>query len=109
MVLQISPLYSYVHGFNISNNSTPTSYPLQIRTYRAQSPQDTNFSIIQFCSVINEVVTVNSTISFCVGDGYGSGTFDLDDVFLGGIVEYKTSDDDFKIRTGYLDIVIQVL
>ena len=95
----ISPSHSSITDFYISNNSTPTSYPLQIRTYRAQSPQDTNFSIIQFCSVINEVVTVNSTISLCVGNGYGSGTFDLDDVFLGGVVEYDTSGDDFKIRT----------
>ena len=87
--------------FNVSNNATPTSYPLQIRTYRAQAPQDTNFSIIQFCSVINEVVTVNSTISFCVGDGYGSNTFDLDDVFLGGVIEYAPADDDFKIRTWF--------
>ena len=86
-------------SFFVSNNSTPTSYPLQIRTYRAQAPQDTNFSIIQFCSVINEVVTVNSTISLCVGDGYGSGTFDLDDVFLGGVIEYGKTDDDFRIRT----------
>ena len=95
----INPSYTSITDFPISNNSTPTSYPLQIRTYRAQAPQDTNFAIIQFCSVINEVVNVNSTISLCVGDGYGSGTFDLDDVFLGGIVEYMTSDDDFKIRT----------
>lgn len=85
--------------FNVSGNATPTSYPLQIRTYRAQAPQDTNFSIIQFCSIINEVVTVNSTISFCVGDGYGSGTFDLDDVFLGGVIEYAPTSDDFIIRT----------
>ena len=95
------PNHNSVCKFYVSNNSTPTSYPLQIRTYRAQAPQDTNFSMIQFCSVINEVVTVNSTISFCVGDGYGSGTFDLDDVFLGGVVEYAPTSDDFRVRTWF--------
>lgn len=86
--------------WNVSNNSTPTSYPLQIRTYRAQSPQDTKFSVIQFCSVINEVVEVNSTFTLCAGDGYGAGTFDLDDVFLGGVVSYYSSGgSDLGIRT----------
>lgn len=85
---QEGPTHSNTNYWNVSNDSTPTSYPLQIRTYRAQSPQDTNFSVIQFCSVINEIVSVNSTFTLCAGDGYGAGTFDLDDVFLGGIIDY---------------------
>ncbi len=94
------PTHSNTNYWNVSNDSTPTSYPLQIRTYRAQSPQDTKFSVIQFCSVINEVVQVNSTFTLCAGDGYGAGTFDLDDVFLGGVVSYYSSGgSDFAMAT----------
>ena len=97
---QSGPTQSTTNYWNVSNNSTPTSYPLQIRTYRAQAPQDTNFFVIQFCSVINGIVSVNSTFTLCVGDGYGAGTFDLDDVFLGGVVSYESyGGSDLEIKT----------
>ena len=67
---------------DISVNSTPTSYPLQIRTYRAQLPQDTNFAVIQFCSIVNSVVQPYATFNLPIGSNHGSGVFDLDDVFL---------------------------
>ena len=72
--------------FQITQHLHHTHYKLELIEHK--TPQDTNFSVIQFCSVINEVVSVNSTFTLCAGDGYGAGTFDLDDVFLGGVVSY---------------------
>jgi len=78
----------YVNYIDISTSATPQSYPLQIRTYRAQQPQDTNFAIIQFCSIMESIVTPITTFNLWVGDAYGSNTFDLDDVFLGAYTTY---------------------
>ena len=83
----------------ISVDSTPTSYPLQIRTYRAQAPQDTNFAVIQFCSIVNTVVQPYATFNLPIGSTHGSGVFDLDDVFLGGIVTYSGSGRHLDIKT----------
>ena len=74
----------------LSTNSTPTAYPMQIRTFRAQSPQDTDFAVIQFTQTINEKVEPYATFNFHVGDGYGNGVFDLDEVFLAAYTEYET-------------------
>ena len=82
---------NYVTALTISTNSTPTAYPMQIRTFRAQSPQDTDFAVIQFTQTINEKVEPYATFNFHVGDGYGNGVFDLDEVFLGAITQYETS------------------
>ena len=84
---------------DISVNSTPTSYPLQIRTYRAQAPQDTNFAVIQFCSIVNSVVQPYATFNLPIGSNHGSGVFDLDDVFLAGLVTYGGSGRDLEIKT----------
>lgn len=73
---------------NVSTNSTPTAYPMQIRTFRAQTPQDTNFAVIQFVQIINGVVEPFGQFALHVGDGYGSNVFDLDHVFLGGITAF---------------------
>ena len=73
----------------MSTGSTPTAYPLQIKTFRAQSPQDTNFAVIQFTQTINEKTEPFGAFSFHAGDGYGNGVFDLDEVYLAGITKYE--------------------
>ena len=78
--------YSYI---DYCTNSTPTSYPLEIRVYRAQSPQDTNFAIIQFCQTINGDVLTFGTFSIYKGSQVGSNIWDLDDVFVGSILKYE--------------------
>ena len=80
-----------VDSFTVSTASTPTAYPMQIRTFRAQAPQDTNFAVIQFTQTINEKTEPYATFNLHVGDGYGNGVFDLDEVFLGGTTEYQTN------------------
>jgi hypothetical protein len=91
---------SRITNLTISTNSTPTAYPMQIRTFRAQSPQDTDFAVIQFTQTINEKVEPYATFNFHVGDGYGNGVFDLDEVFLGAITQYEPSTSQYiRIRT----------
>ncbi|MAD23988.1 MAG: hypothetical protein CMO44_07435 [Verrucomicrobiales bacterium] len=91
---------SYVTSLTLSTNSTPTAYPMQIKTFRAQSPQDTDFAVIQFTQTINEKVEPFATFNFHVGDGYGNGVFDLDEVFLGAITQYEPSTSQYiTIRT----------
>ena len=74
-------------AMNYASNSTPTAYPLQIRVYRAQSPQDTNFAIIQFCQIINSIVQPFGTFSLAKGSSFGSGVYDLDYVFQDSILK----------------------
>ena len=91
---------TYITNLTISTNSTPTAYPMQIRTFRAQSPQDTDFAVIQFTQTINEKIEPYATFNFHVGDGYGNSVFDLDEVFLGAITQYESSTDQYvRIRT----------
>lgn len=75
----------------LTTSSTPTAYPLQIKTFRAQAPQDTDFAVIQFTQTINEKTEPFAAFNLHVGDGYGNGVFDLDEVFLGSYTEYGTS------------------
>ena len=75
----------------LSTGSTPTAYPMQIKTFRAQAPQDTNFAVIQFTQTINEKTEPFAVFNFHVGDGYGNNVFDLDEVFLGAYTSYLTN------------------
>lgn len=79
----------YGGAMNYASNSTPTAYPLQIRVYRAQSPQDTNFAIIQFCQIINSIVQPFGTFSLAKGSSFGSGVYDLDYVFQDSILKIE--------------------
>ncbi len=85
---QNTTLSSNVYDYDISTSSTPTAYPMQIRTFRAQAPQDTDFAVIQFTQTINGKIEPFAAFNFHVGDGYGNNVFDLDEVFLAGITEY---------------------
>ena len=78
---------SYTGSMEYASNSTPTAYPLQIRVYRAQAPQDTNFAVIQFCQIINSIVQPFGTFSLSKGSAHGSGVYDLDYVFQDSILK----------------------
>ena len=72
------------------SSSTPTAYPLEIRVYRAQAPQDTNFAIIQFCQTINNVVQPYGAFTIYRGATFGSNVWDFDYVFNGSMMIYNT-------------------
>ena len=72
------------------SSSTPTAYPLEIRVYRAQAPQDTNFAIIQFCQTINNVVQPYGAFTIYRGATFGSNVWDLDYVYNGSMMIYGT-------------------
>ena len=71
-------------------NSTPTAYPLEIRVYRAQAPQDTDFAVIQFCQTINNIVQPYGAFTVYHGATFGSNVFDYDYVFNGSMMIYAT-------------------
>ena len=75
----------------IASTSTPTAYPMSIRVYRAQAPQDTNFAIIQFCQTINGNIIPYGQFTIHKGETFGSNVWDLDNVFLGTISTYSTT------------------
>ena len=75
----------------IASTSTPTAYPMSIRVYRAQAPQDTNFAIIQFCRTINGNIIPYGQFTIHKGETFGSNVWDLDNVFLGTISTYSTT------------------
>ena len=70
-------------------SATPTAYPLEIRVYRAQAPQDTNFAIIQFCQTINGVVQPYGSFTIYKGATFGSNVWDLDYVYNGSMMTYE--------------------
>ena len=72
-------------------SSNPQNYPLEIRTYRAQSPQDTDFAIIQFVQISNSNVTPCATFSISRGTQHGNGVYDLDHVFQDTITNFHTT------------------
>ena len=74
-----------VNMMDFATSSTPTAYPLKIVTYRAQSPQDTDFAIISFVQTINAVDTTYATWFYHKGNNYGNGIWDLDHVWQGGL------------------------
>jgi len=75
----------------IASTSTPTAYPMSIRVYRAQAPQDTNFAVIQFCQTINGNIIPYGAFTIHKGATFGSNVWDLDNVYLGTISTYGTS------------------
>ena len=85
----------------IASTSTPTAYPMSIRVYRAQAPQDTNFAVIQFCQTINGNIIPYGTISLHKGATFGSSVFDLDYVWLDTYTEYSTGTRAVQLRYRY--------
>lgn len=82
---------SYFTYIDFASTSTPTAYPLAIRTYKAQSPQDTNFAIIQFTQTINNVIIPYATFSLHKGPLVGANVWDLNHVWNGGYNNYYST------------------
>lgn len=95
--LDYQEIYNYVgleQGFayiDFATTSTPTAYPLSIRTYKAQSPQDTNFVVIQFTQTINNVIIPFATFSLHKGPLVGANVWDLNHVWNGAYTVYTPS------------------
>lgn len=75
----------------IASSVSPTSYPLSIRVYRAQAPQDSNFAILQFTQNISGSIIPFATFTIHKGQNFGSNIWDLDHVYLGSLTTYTTS------------------
>ena len=83
---------------DFATSSTPTAYPLKIVTYRAQSPQDTDFAIISFVQTINGVDITYATWFYHKGNNYGNGIWDMDYVWQGGLTTITpTSTKDYSM------------
>ena len=84
---------------SFATSSTPTAYPLKIVTYRAQSPQDTDFAIFQFVQTINGSDIPYLTWFHHKGNNYGNGIWDLDHVWQGGMTEIYGSSNTIEFQT----------
>jgi len=73
-----------------ATTSSPTNYPLKIRYYKAASPQDTNFAVIQFIQHIDSVDEPFACFTLHRGSTFGSSVWDLNHVWNGTYTEYKT-------------------
>ena len=82
-----------------ATSSTPTAYPLKIVTYRAQSPQDNDFAIFQFVQTINGSDIPYLTWFHHKGNNYGSGVWDLDHVWQGGMTEIYGTNNCIEFQT----------
>ena len=80
---------SYWRMMDYASSSTPTAYPLAIRVYRAQAPQDTDFAVIQFTQTINSIVQPYATFTISKGSQHGAGVYDLDYVFQDTVTEFE--------------------
>lgn len=77
-------------NFAFTGSATPTAYPLRIVTYRAQSPQDGDFAIIQFIQTVNGIDYPKHTFSLPKGSQYGQNVYDLDYVWQGFYTQFTT-------------------
>ena len=91
---------TYWRTMNYATNSTPTAYPLAIRVYRAQSPQDTDFAIIQFTQTINGVIQPYGTFTIAKGSQHGAGVYDLDHVFQDAVMIVDTATRTVQFKYG---------
>ena len=72
---------------------------LKIVTYKAQSPQDTDFAIFQFVQTINGSDIPYLTWFHHKGNNYGSGVWDLDHVWQGGMTEIYGTNNTIEFQT----------
>ena len=82
---------SYWTTIPYATSSTPTAYPLSIRVYRAQSPQDTDFAVIQFTQTINGVIQPYGTFTIAKGSQHGANVYDLDYVFQDAVITISSN------------------
>ena len=80
---------TYYWHRNFATTAQPTDYKLRLKYWRAQSPQDDTFAIIQFYQVINNINTEYFTFSLPAATwGVTSPGVDLDHLYQGHIMEY---------------------
>ena len=82
--------YTHHNYHEYATSSGPTNYPLKIKYYKAQAPQDTNYGVISFVQTINGVDQAFFTFSLNKGASFGGNVWDLDEVWNGSYVEYQT-------------------
>ena len=82
---------SYYATQYYARSTDSTTYPLEIRTYRAQSPQDTDFAIIQFVQIVSGDAYPYATFSISRGSQHGSDIYDLDYVYQDTITNFYKS------------------
>jgi len=90
----VNPYYNqYYYLRSYATGSQPTDYRLRLKYWRAQSPQDDSFAMIQFYQIINDINTEYFTFSLPADTwGVTSPGVDLDHLYHGHIVEYKGAD-----------------
>ena len=101
--MDLSYYYGYInrsettgyHYMDFASSSTPQSYPLAIRTYRAPSQQDDNFAVIQFTQTINSKVYTYATFALHAGPNYGTNVFDMDHVWVGSYSHWQSDSHPF--------------
>ena len=92
--------YSHLHRYNTTyqnkhqyaTSGGPTTYPLKIRYYKAQAPQDSNFAVIQFLQTQNQIDIPFFTFSLNKGVNFGANIWDLNKVWNGSYTTFMTQD-----------------
>ena len=74
----------------ITTSNGGQNYPLKIKYYKAQAPQDTNFAVIQFLQTDNGVDRAWFTFTIHKGTTFGTNVWDLDEVWNGTYSYYDT-------------------
>ena len=74
----------------ITTSNSGQNYPLKIKYYKAQAPQDTNFAVIQFLQTDNGVDRAWFTFTIHKGTTFGTNVWDLDEVWNGTYSYYDT-------------------
>jgi hypothetical protein len=88
---------------NYATSSTPTSYPLHIRYYKTQSPQDDNFAVIQFTQTVNTEIKTYFTFVIHKGPNFGTTVYDLDECWTGTYTHFSTDSSDQRyVQTNYV-------
>lgn len=74
-----------VKSIGFCRTTNPTSYPLELRVYKAQTPQDANFAVLQFTQTVNGSIETFDSFYLQKGNLWGSGIWDLNHSFQGGV------------------------
>ena len=81
--------YKQYNVFQFASSVSATQYPLTIRYWKANSPQDTNFAVISFVQSINGNTRSYGSFFLHRGTNYGSGIWDLNHVYQGAFTQIR--------------------
>jgi hypothetical protein len=84
-----SGYYKAVNLFQFATSVSPTQYPLTIRYWKANSPQDTNFTVISFVQSINGNTRSFGSFFLHKGTNFGSTIWDLNNVYQGAFTQIR--------------------